>query len=195
MDADARAIRSRFRTLEELAGERGENSQPWRTAVLARQLPSPSYVLDGEEFFPPTLLSLVDEAGGVEALRAHFEERFVLAADATGAVAGPDELDEAWDEYLSGAWGRILFDPTPESAVQANRLAGAVAELLADPQPTDPFWVRRLRARVDALAAVLWEGCAGDRANDEAHPWDVWVVAPRRDYADVLASPPPDGAP
>jgi hypothetical protein len=140
-------------------------------------------------------LDIVEEAGDLQDLRPHFEERFAIAADATGALAGPDEMDEAWEEYLSGAWGRILVEPTPESAVQANRLAGAIAELLAEPKPADPFWVRRLGARVDALAVLIREGCAGDRANGEPHPWDVWVAAPRRDYADVLASPPPDGAP
>lgn len=123
--------------------------------------------------------------------RAEFEERYALAADATGAVAGPDELDEAWDEYRDGTWARILTEPTPENAVRANRLAGSIAELLAAPAPEDARWVGRLRARTDALAELLREGGADERANEE--PWDRWVAAPRRDYADVLASP--EGAP
>lgn len=118
--------------------------------------------------------------------RAEFEARYAIAADETGALAGPDELDEAWDEYVSGKWDRILFDPTPESAVQSNRLAGSIAELLAEPAPDDPAWGRRLTARVDALAAQLREGCAEDRANGYPHPWDLWVAAPRRDYAAVF---------
>ncbi len=121
--------------------------------------------------------------------RAVFEQRYALAADATGALAGPDELDEAWDDYTSGAWERLLVDPTPENAVHANRLAGSIAELLDDPTPDDPAWRRRLSARVDQLAVLLREGCAADRANGEAHPWDLWVAAPRRDYAEVLARP------
>jgi hypothetical protein len=70
--------------------------------------------------------------------RAEFEERYAIAADATGALAGPDELDEAWDDYRSGAWDRLLAEPTPENAVHANRLAGSIAELLDDPAPDRP---------------------------------------------------------
>ena len=121
--------------------------------------------------------------------RAAFEERYALAADATGALAGPDELDEAWDEYASGAWDRLLVDPTPEHAVQANRLAGSIAELLDAPTPDDPDWRRRLVARVDQLASLLREGeDTGD--GDEPHPWDLWVSRPRREYPDVMTAPP-----
>ncbi|MGA0122267.1 MAG: DUF6058 family natural product biosynthesis protein [Gaiellales bacterium] len=189
-DADDDAwIRARYATLEELCAARGDDSAAWRAAIGAGRMPEPSYGVDGEGRFPPTYFGLVDEAGSVDGLRAHFEERFAIASDETGALAGPDELDEAWDEYLSGAWGRVLYDPTPESAVQANRLAGSIAELLAEPAPDDPAWRRRLGARTDALAALLREGCGRDRANGEPHPWDLWVAAPRRDYAAVLADP------
>lgn len=121
--------------------------------------------------------------------REEFEQRYALAADATGALAGPDELDEAWEDYRSGAWERLLVEPTPESAVQANRLAGSIAELLDAPAPEDEAWCRRLTARVDQLATLLREGGDTDRAKGEPHPWDLWVAAPRRDYADVLARP------
>lgn len=121
--------------------------------------------------------------------RAEFEQRYALAADATGALAGPDELDEAWEDYTAGAWERLLVDPTPESAVQANRLAGSVAELLDSPAPDDPAWCRRLSARVDQLSVLLREGGVEDRAKGEEHPWDLWVAAPRREYAEALASP------
>ena len=186
VNADASLIRSRYRTLAQLAAERGESAVEWQVQIEQGRLPAASYTLDGEGWFPPSYFSVLDEAGGVNELRSHFEGRFAIASDETGALAGPDELDEAWDEYLSGAWGRILFDPTPESAVQSNRLAGSIAELLAEPAPDDPAWGRRLTARVDALAALLREGCVQDRANAEPHPWDLWVVAPRRDYAAVF---------
>ncbi len=186
MNADASLIRSRFRTLEQLVAERGEEAAPWQALIDAARLPAASYLLDGVGWFPPRYFGVLDDAGSVEHLHTHFEERFAICADETGALAGPDEMDEAWDEYLSGAWGRILFDPTPESAVQANRLAGSIADLLAAPAVDDPYWCRRLVARVDALAVLLREGCEGDRANDEPHPWDLWVAAPRLDYAAVL---------
>ena len=195
VNADASLIRSRFRTLAQLAEERGDDPAVWQSEIIAGRLPAASYVLDGVGYFPPRLFDLVDDADGPDGLRRCFEERFVIAADQTSALAGPDELDEAWDEYLSGAWGRLLFDPTPESAVQANRLAGSVAELLAGPAPDDPNWCRRLSARVDALAVLLREGCAADRANQEEHPWDAWVAAPRREYAAAIArfQQPPSG--
>jgi hypothetical protein len=86
-------------------------------------------------------------------------------------------------------WDRLLAEPTPENAVHANRLAGSIAELLNEPAPDDEAWCRRLSARVDQLATLLREGCAEDRAKGEPHPWDLWVAAPRRDYAEVLARP------
>jgi hypothetical protein len=124
-----------------------------------------------------------------DAERADFEQRYAVAADATGALAGPDELDEAWEEFTSGAWQRLLVDPTPENAVHANRLAGSIAELLEEPAPDDEAWQRRLIARVDQLAVLLREGGAEDRAMGEPHPWDLWVAAPRRDYAAILDRP------
>jgi hypothetical protein len=182
-------IRARYPTLDELCAARGDDAAVWRAEIDAGRMPGPSYELDGAGRFPPAYFGLVDAAGSVAALREHFEGRFAIASDETGALAGPDELDEAWAEYLSGSWGKLLFDPTPESAVQANRLAGSIAELLDRPAPDDPAWRRRLGARTDALAALLREGCGRDRANGEQHPWDLWVAAPRRDHADVLADP------
>ena len=153
--------------------------------------------------------------------RDEFEERYALAADAMGALAGPDELDEAWEEYSAGRWHALLFEPTPESAVTANRLAGSIAELLDAPAPDDPAWCRRLAARVDQLAVVLREPVSdfalGSDPNaksrsDEApsrepdfasgsdpiatseHPWERWVAAPRRDYPDAMRHPSGEGA-
>ena len=122
--------------------------------------------------------------------RPAFEERYALAADATGALAGPDELDEAWEEYRAGAWDDVLREPTPEHAVQANRLAGSIAELLDAPAPDDPDWRRRLAARVDQLASLLREGGDARGPDDEPHPWDLWVSRPRREYPDVVSAPP-----
>ena len=133
--------------------------------------------------------------------RAAFEERYALAADAMGALAGPDELDEAWDDYAAGRWADLLHEPTPENAVMANRLAGSIAELLDAPAPDDGAWCRRLAARVDQLAVILREPPEVTKGPDpfvtsggESHPWERWVATPRRDYAEAMRHPSGDGA-
>jgi hypothetical protein len=129
--------------------------------------------------------------------RAAFEERYALAADAMGALAGPDELDEAWDDYAAGRWDALLDDPTPENAVMANRLAGSIAELLDAPAPDDPAWCRRLAARVDQLAVVLRDVTKGPDpfvTSEDGHPWERWVAAPRRDYAEAMRHPSREGS-
>lgn len=195
MAADADYIRGSFRLLGDLCAE-----HRWEEATVAALIerglvPAASYRLDGRDYFAPDLLRLLQEVGDPAAIRPRFEERYALASDATGALAGPDELDEAWEAYSAGDWGRLLVDATPEGAVHANRLARSVAELLADPAPNDPRWASRLEARVGALALLLREGCAADRGAEEAHPWDRWVRQPHERYPDIVSCVPtaPDG--
>lgn len=186
MFADAASPRADYRTLRELCAHRPEDVATTLELIRSGVLPGPSYRIDGEERYASDLFRLLDEAGAPDRVRPLFEERYAVASDATGAVVGPDELDEAWEAYIAGDWGRLLVESTPESAVRANRLARSVEELLADPQPDDPRWRSRLRARTDALAALLREGSHADRADEEPHPWDRWVRGPRERYPDIV---------
>jgi hypothetical protein len=193
VDADAAYLRTSFVSLDALCAAGDRAVADARALIRAGILPGPSYRFAGDEYFAPDLFRLLDEAGAPERVRPQFEERYAIASDATGALVGPDELDEAWEAYHAGDWGRLFVEATPEAAVRANRLARSVEELLADPQPIDPRWRSRLRARTDALAALLREGCALDRVGDEPHPWDRWVRGPRTSHPDIVQSAtPPD---
>jgi hypothetical protein len=121
-------------------------------------------------------------------LRRRFEERYVVAADTYGAVAGPDELDDAWDDYLAGRYGARFLDPEPESAIRAARLAGSIERLLAEPAPGDWRWRDRLRGRVDALAATLRPDMPADDGEDESL-YARLVAEPRRRYAAAFEAP------
>lgn len=186
MSADAAYLRHGFVALPALCAQRGALEDDARALMRAGLLPGPSYRLDGEEFFARDLFRLLDEAGSPERIRPTFEERYAVASDATGALVGPDELDEAWEAYIAGDWGRLLIEATPEAAVRANRLARSVGELLAEPAPQDARWRSRLGARTDALAVLLREGCDLDRADGDPHPWDRWVREPRERYPDIV---------
>ncbi len=141
--------------LDEVLRERGESPDDVRAAVAARRLPGPSaHADDGTPLFPRDLLRLAGEAGGVEHLRTAFEARYVLAADAAGAVAGPDQLDDVWWEYLEGRLGAVLRRVTPEDVVRRERLRESVSWLLDHADPDAWRWRDRLRARVDALEAL-----------------------------------------
>jgi hypothetical protein len=186
VSADADYIRGSFRTLGVLCAERGLGVEAVRSLIDRGLVPEASYRLPDGDYFAPDLLLLLAEVGEPGAVRGRFEERYAVASDATGALAGPDELDEAWEAYIAGDWGRLLVEATPESAVRANRLARAVAELLADPAPEDARWASRLEARVGALARLLREGCGADRTAEDPHPWDRWVRQPQERYPDIV---------
>ena len=174
-------------SLEELCRGRDETPAEVRRLIEAGQLPSASAVgPDGAGLFPRAYFALLDEAGSVEGVRTRFEARYVVAADTYGAVAGPDELDDAWDDYLAGIYGARYLDPEPESAIRATRLAEAVERLLAEPAPGDWRWCDRLRGRVDALAATLRPGAPSE--DGEPSAYERWVTAPRRDYPGAFRS-------
>ena len=134
---------------------RAETPDEVLSLIAERRLPAPSALAaDGTPLFPRDLLRLADEAGGVEALRREFEGRYAIAADAAGSLAGPDDLDDAWEAYLSGTLGRLLRSVSPEDLVRHAALEASVAGLLEHPDPQDWRWADRLRARVDALEAL-----------------------------------------
>jgi hypothetical protein len=163
-DADVRYIRTNFRPLEALCEDRVESPADVRTLIAAGRLPQPTYVLDdGTEMFPPDYFGLVDDAGGVDALRAEFERRFAAAAERYGGLEHEAELAEEWAFYLSGEYGACVRRLTPEEMVRKDRLVKRVDGLLADPRPDDEDWARELRERVDELDSVEREFAPFDR--------------------------------
>jgi hypothetical protein len=140
--------------IAEVCGDRLAEVEGW---IAAGRYPGP---MPGG-LVPADYLQLVDEAGGIDELRAHVEGRYVIAADTFGAVAGPDEVDEAWEDFLAGEWQRRLVDATPENVIREARLKAAVESLLAAPQPDDWRWANRLQARAEHLAALTRPGSAG----------------------------------
>jgi hypothetical protein len=151
-----------FVPLDVVAAGRPETVAELRDAVAAGRLPGPSaHAADGTPLFPRDLLRPADEAGGLDRLREDFEARYVLAADAAGVVAGPDELDDVWWAYLDGRLGAELREVSPEAVVRRDRLRTSVAWLLEHPDPAAWRWRDRLRARVDALDALERPGPDG----------------------------------
>ena len=166
--------------LDVVAEGRPEAVEDLRQAIAAGQLPGPSAEApDGTPLFPRDLLRPVDEAGGLDRLREDFEGRYVLAADAAGVVAGPDELDDVWWAYLDGRLGRELRAVTPENVVRRDRLRTSVAWLLDHPDPGAWRWRDRLRARVDALDAL-------ERPRPDGLPGEA-----RRRHPEAFAATPP----
>ncbi len=176
-------------TLDELCARRQETPERVRALIAEGRLPAASARGSaGEELFPRAYFALLDEAGSLDALRARFEARYVVAADTYGAVAGPDELDDAWYDYLAGRYGARYLDPEPESAIRAARLASSIERLLAAPAPDDWRWRDRLRGRVDALAATLRPEMPPEEDEDESL-YARLVLGPRRRFAPAFEAP------
>jgi hypothetical protein len=152
-----------LRPIDDVCGPRLAEVRAW---IGEGRYPPP---LEGD-LVPPDYLALVDDAGGIDQLRAHVEGRYVIAADMFGVLAGPDELDDAWDAFLAGDWLRDLVTATPEEVVRVARLVAAVERLLEHPQPDEWRWVNRLRARADHLRALT-------RPGSEAHEFALAALA------------------
>jgi hypothetical protein len=137
-------ITTEYRTMAELCD--GRDRPGVRALVSAGRLPAATYVLpSGEERFPPDYFALLDAAGAVDALPAHFRSRYLVAG---GSAA---EAAEDWTGYLSGAFGVCLRSVTPEAMVTKNRLIRRIEELTGAPAPEDPDWCGALRTTVDEL--------------------------------------------
>ena len=164
-------------TLEELCAGRAETPDAVRELIAAGRLPAASAVDDaGVERFPHDYFALLDDAGSVDALRDRFEARYVVAADTYGAIAGPDELDDAWYDYLAGRYGARYLDAEPESAVRAARLSASIERLLAAPAPEDWRWLDRLRG---PRARARGDGAAR-RAGRRRRAWPLRPPGARR---------------
>jgi hypothetical protein len=152
-DADRDYVLASFVPLSDLVGEREESAEQIRDLIEDGRLPRPSYVLDdGTEMVPADYFRLVDEAGGVEALRDSFLARYREAAAAETATL--DDADTEWRSYLSGEYGVCLRSVTPETIARKSALVGAIEGLLSKRRPDDPRWGEDLRRAVEELDAL-----------------------------------------
>jgi Family of unknown function (DUF6058) len=148
-ESDIRYVLAEYRTLDELCDGRAMDVGEIRALISAGRLPRATYVLpSGEDRFPPDYFALLDDAGGVEALPAHFRSRYLAAA------GSPADADEDWAGYLSGQFGVCLWRVTPESMTEKNRLTRRIEALVGAPDEADPAWRAELRTTVDALDAL-----------------------------------------
>jgi hypothetical protein len=187
--ADLAYIRANYLTLDELCKDRPDSPDAVEALIAARRLPRPSYVLDdGTGMFPPDYFRLVDKAGGVEALHAHFATRHREATRAQGAAA--DELERDWDAYLDGIYGICLRELTPESIVRKTALVSSLSELLTLPRPRNAEWRQELRRQVDELDGLEREFAPDyDRSDEHDRPptRDLLIRAARERYPDVFS--------
>jgi hypothetical protein len=186
-DADLAYIGANYATLEELCAGRRESPADVRRLIEQRRLPRPSYVLDdGTEMYPYDYFRLFDDAGGVESLREHFDERL--------RAAGDDDVDEQWEGYLSGIYAVCLRDVTPETIARKTKLVTSLCELLVLAKPRDPDWRERLRREVDELDELEREFAPDYDRNEERFGCkptrDLLIAAARERYPDVFAVEP-----
>ena len=121
--------------------------------VAGGELPGPSYVLpDGTEMFPPDYFLVFDGAGGVEGMRAYFDQRH----RATTSALGLPDVDPAedWAGYLSGEFGVCLREVTPEAMVEKATLINQIDTLTALPAMNDERWRKQLADAVDELDEI-----------------------------------------
>jgi hypothetical protein len=184
--ADEIYIRDNYFTLEELCAGRPETLEAVRKLIRDRLLPAPAYVLDdGSEMFPADYFVLVDQAGGHERLRRHFDSRHRRAG---GDAA---ELDEDWDGYLSGVYSVCLRQVSPETMVRKTQLVASLTELLDDPKPESSDWRARLRRQVWELDVLEREFSPDyDRGGRFPEPpsRDRLIAAARERFPDVFAA-------
>jgi Family of unknown function (DUF6058) len=186
-DADLAYIRANYLTLDELCAERAEAPSEVRRRIDEGLLPRPSYVLDeGTEMFPHDFFRLADDAGGVDRLRRHFEERL--------RAAGDDDVDGQWEGYLSGIYAVCLRDVTPETIARKTKLVTSLCELLVLAKPRHSDWRERLRREVDELDELERE-FAPDYDRNEGRfgckpTRDLLIGAARERFPGVFATEP-----
>jgi Family of unknown function (DUF6058) len=185
---DIAYIEANYSTLEALCAGRRESPADVEASIASRRLPGPSYVLDdGTPMFPADYFRLVDEAGGVEKLPAHFAARHRQAVNTERART--NELERDWQAYLDGTYGVCLRQVTPETIVRKSALVSSLCELLMLPRARDPEWRRALRAHVDELDALEGDFAPDyDRGDAQDRPptRDLLIVAARERYPDVF---------
>ena len=183
-DADEIYIRENYFTLEELCTGRPETLEAVRKLIRDRLLPARAYVLDdGTEMFPADYFVLVDQAGGHEVLRRHFDSRHRRAG------GDPAELEEDWDGYLSGVYSVCLRQVSPETMVRKTQLVASLNQLLDDPRPESSDWRAGLRREVWELDGLEREFSPDfDRGGRFPEPptRDQLIGAARERFPDVF---------
>jgi hypothetical protein len=180
-ESDIRYVIAEYRTLGELCHGRAESVAEVNRLIEAGRLPRPAYVLpSGEARFPPDYFALLDAAGSVEELPAHFRARYL-------AVGSASDAEDDWAGYLSGEFGVCLRQVTPEAIAAKNRLLGTIERLVAEPARDDPGWQARLRDAVNELDALERPFTDHDRQRWGDTSRDRCVTRVRARFPEVFA--------
>jgi hypothetical protein len=140
--ADDRYVDEYYAPLNEICAARSVDPDEIRGHILAGRLPLPSYLRsDGTEMVHRDYLSLAEQAGGVERLRAWF-----LAQPWSSA----SEAQEEWQEYAGGQYV-CLKSVTPANIRRKGQLVEAIRAAVAAPEPDSADWRAGLHALVDEL--------------------------------------------
>jgi hypothetical protein len=190
-DADREYIRASFFELEELCENRGEDPEEIKALIDDGLLPRPSYEIDGKGMFPGDYFALYDEAGGVDGLRRHFEERYRQAAADHPHLATREAVSSAWRAYLGGIWGTCLREARPEVIVRKRALVDSLCKLIALPRPGVRDWRDQLRAEATELDRIEREFAPDyDRSpewNERPPTRDLLIDVARERFPDVFA--------
>lgn len=120
--------------------------QDWvRAEMIAGRLPIPSYLRsDGAEMVPADLLSLAQQAGGTDQLRAWFIRQ---------QWPSPEIAAAEWQSYLNGRYV-CLWAVTPRNIQRKSELVAEIHGALESPQLGSDAWLTRLHGLVDELDAL-----------------------------------------
>lgn len=152
---DERYIREQFVPLDELAAARAEGVAVARGWIAGGRMPQPAYRLDdGTDMVAADYFAPLDAAAGIDRLRAWFVAEYRQAAREVGLPDGHEDGVEQWAQYLTGGYGVCLRQVGPRTIAAKARHITTIEELLARPGPAEEVWVRRMRAEIDALAAI-----------------------------------------
>ncbi|GAA3736190.1 hypothetical protein HDA32_001337 [Spinactinospora alkalitolerans] len=151
--ADDAYVDEHFVALDELCAARSIPADAVRADILARRLPLPSYLRsDGTEMVPADLLEPAERAGGTERLAQWFQAHW----------SDPEQGAGEWQAYLSGRYV-CLRSVTPDSIRRKDELTGAIGRMLGDPRPESRRWIDDLHRAVDGLDALEPPFTAYDR--------------------------------
>ncbi len=162
---DRRYIRTNYQPLGQLVAERGFALEQVQEAIAAEILPRPPYVLDGIAWVPVDYLSLWEMAGAQgtsipQLFRHHYGQARQMF---DGETPDPAELNDAWNDYLSGDYAVCLQEVTPENIVRKGHLITVIRTLLRSPKPDDRPWQQRLRDAVLELDRLERPFAVGDQ--------------------------------